>query len=76
MSTLVQIESAVAELPLDDQVSLLTWLQNRVRMSSLTRVSSKSSQPAWLEEIRQLRQKCATEKSGTPVEQLVTEIRS
>ena len=30
MSTLVQIESAVADLPERDQRSLLTWLQGRL----------------------------------------------
>ncbi|MEZ5383902.1 MAG: hypothetical protein R3F13_00150 [Prosthecobacter sp.] len=31
MSTLVQIESAVAGLPPQDQWTLLTWLQDRLR---------------------------------------------
>ena len=32
--------------------------------------------PSWLAEIRVLREQCSTGKPGTPVEQLITEIRS
>ena len=76
MSTLVQIESAVAALPPQDQWSLLTWLQSRLETGSRTNPPAKDPTPAWLEDIRQLRESCATGKPGTSVEQLVAEIRS
>ncbi len=76
MSTLVQIESAVAELPPQEQWSLLSWLQARLRSEPKVEQPSATQHPAWLEEVRQLREQCATGKPGTLVEQLVSEIRS
>jgi len=76
MSTLVQIESAVAKLPSQDQWSLLSWLQARLKAAPKVNLTATTQQPAWLEEIRQMREACATGKPGTSVEQLITEIRS
>jgi hypothetical protein len=70
---LVQIESAVAALPPQDQWSLLSWLQSRLKSAQQPKQPAK---PAWLEDIRHLRESCATGKPGTSVDQLVTEIRS
>ena len=77
MSTLVQIESAVAELPPQEQWSLLSWLQARL-LRSEPKMEQRSSdlRPVWLEEVRQLREQCSTGKPGTSVEQLISEIRS
>ena len=50
MSTLVQIESAVAGLPTQDQGSLLTWLQGRLVASN----QPQSSTPETLKIFRQL----------------------
>ena len=44
MSTLIQIESAVAGLPMQDQWSLLTWLQGRLTDSLKTEIET-SAQP-------------------------------
>jgi hypothetical protein len=76
MSTLVQIESAVAELPAQDQWSLLSWLQARLKTTAKDNQPATKQHPAWLEEVRQLREQCATGKPGISGEQLVTEIRS
>jgi hypothetical protein len=76
MSTLLQIESAVAELPPQDQWSLLSWLQARLKAAPRAHQPAQSPTPVWLEEIRRLRESCTTGKPGTPVEQLVDEIRS
>jgi hypothetical protein len=75
MSTLVQIESAVAELPAQDQWSLFSWLQERLKAVP-TAQKSTSSHPTWLEEVKQLREQCSTGKPATSVEMLITEIRS
>jgi hypothetical protein len=40
MNTLVQIESAVAELPAQDQRSLLAWLQERLTSAQGTTAST------------------------------------
>ncbi|HBJ83013.1 MAG TPA: hypothetical protein DDZ88_03890 [Verrucomicrobiales bacterium] len=76
MNTLVQIESAVAELPPQEQWSLLSWLQARLRSVPKEYQPSADQRPAWLEEVRQMREACTTGKPGTSVEQLITEIRS
>lgn len=76
MSTLVQIESAVAALPPQEQWSLLTWLQARLKSKSKMEQASAAQRPAWLEEVKQLREQCSTGKPGTAVEQLISEIRS
>jgi len=50
MKTLVQIESAVAELPSEDQWSLLTWLQGRLTSAP----APEASTPEALKVFRQL----------------------
>jgi hypothetical protein len=76
MSTLVQIESAVAALPAQDQWSLLTWLQARLKAAPKVNQPAIAQRPIWLDEIRQMRDAYSTGKPGTSVEQLITEIRS
>jgi hypothetical protein len=76
MSTLVEIEAAVAELPPQQQWSLLSWLQARLAGSPGAIQPSAGDQPQWLAEARVLRMQCSTGKPGTPVEELITEIRS
>lgn len=76
MSTLVQIESAVADLPAQDQWSLLSWLQARLKAAPTVQKPVSPERPTWLDEVRQMREACSTEKPGTSVEQLITEIRS
>jgi hypothetical protein len=57
MSTLVQIESAVAGLPTQDQLSLLTWLQTRISGASKTAADSHGSDA--LKAFRQLQAEIA-----------------
>ena len=76
MSSLVEIEAAVAELPPQQQWSLLSWLQARLAASPGAIQPSAGDQPQWLAELRVLRMQCSTGKPGTPVEELITEIRS
>jgi hypothetical protein len=76
ISTLVQIESAVTALPPQDQSSLLTWLQGRLKQAPVSALPSTSATPEWLSDVRALRERCSTGASGTPVAQLITEIRS
>ena len=54
MSTLVQIESAVADLPAQDQWSLLVWLQGRLKNAPQTK-----PEPEALRVFRQLQQELA-----------------
>lgn len=57
MSTLVQIESAVAGLPMQDQWMLLTWLQGRLTDAPKTGV--ETAMPEALKAFRQLQAEVA-----------------
>lgn len=58
MSTLVQIESAVAELPAQDQWSLLAWLQGRLGNAPQT-TPEPEPEPEALRVFRQLQAELA-----------------
>ena len=58
MSTLVQIESAVAGLPQEDQRTLLTWLQGRLSSSA------PASTPEALKVFRQLQEEVRLSPEG------------
>jgi hypothetical protein len=60
MYTLVQIESAVAELPPQDQWSLLTWLQERLTSAPVI----KASTPELLKVFRQLQEEVRLTTEG------------
>lgn len=62
MSTLVQIESAVAGLPMQDQWTLLTWLQGRLKDSPKT--ASEASTSEALKTFRQLQAEVALTEDG------------
>jgi hypothetical protein len=76
MSTLVEIEAAVAELPPQQQWSLLTWLQARLTAPPEASQPSSGDQSQWLTELLALRAQWSTGKPGTAVEELINEIRS
>jgi hypothetical protein len=56
MSTLVQIESAVADLPAQDQWSLLAWLQRRLKNAPPTKTAVE---PEALRVFRELQKELA-----------------
>ena len=60
MSTLVQIESAVAGLPPQDQWSLLNWLQDRLTAVPQTQTST----PEALMVFRQLQKEVRLTEAG------------
>lgn len=62
MSTLVQIESAVAGLPMQDQWMLLTWLQGRLTESPKT--GTENVMPEALKAFRQLQAEVALTADG------------
>lgn len=72
MSTLVQIESAVVELPPQDQWSLLTWLQGRL---TEPRPLAATDRQQWLAELAELRERNKTEVPGVPLQELLDDIR-
>ncbi len=79
MSTLVQIESAVAGLPSQDQWSLLTWLQGRLTVSANAAFMPRERTPAdmkqWLAELEELKVRTHRGKSAMPLQQLMDDIR-
>ncbi len=74
VSTLVQIESAVAGLPTHDQWSLLTWLQGRLKDAPTSAIETKPSEA--LNVFRQLQAEMAlTTESATAWKKAVADAR-
>lgn len=75
MSTLVEIESAVAKLPQQDQWSLLEWLQSRLPTKPAVVVQSMDDRKQWLAELAELRARGATGKTGLSIQEIMDDIR-
>ncbi len=59
-----------------ERTTLDTVLNRLVRRSVEKKLPTPTRDDSWLDEVRILREKCSTGKLGTPVEQLIAEIRS
>jgi hypothetical protein len=79
MSTLVQIESAVAGLPQQEQWSLLVWLQTRLtrepRGTVLPQQQSQADLEQWLANLAVLRAQTSAGRAVVPLQQLMDDIR-
>lgn len=75
MSRLIQIESDVAELPAQDQWTLLSWLQVRLTSQPNPTSPDTNKRREWLNELSELRAKTHTGTRGMPLQQLVDELR-
>jgi hypothetical protein len=75
MSTLVQIESAVAGLPPHDQWSLLSWLQARLLAAPKPPTPESNDRQTWLMELAELRAKTHTGAQGAPLQQVMDDLR-
>lgn len=75
MSTLVEIESAVAGLPSQEQWSLLTWLQRQLAAGSNAAPDPKRRQE-WLAELAELRTHTHTGKQGVPLQELMDDLHA
>jgi hypothetical protein len=75
MSKLIQIESAVAELPARDQWTLLSWLQEHLGSAQKPQTTSAQERQRWLTELAELRGKTGTDNQGVPLQQLMDELR-
>lgn len=75
MSTLIQIESAVAELPPQDQWMLLAWLQGRLSAAAKVQATKANAREEWLTELSELRANTHTGGQGIPMQQLMDELR-
>jgi hypothetical protein len=75
MSTLTEIESAVASLPPSQQRTLLTWLQSLVTASARPAGSDNARREAWLQRLAERRQRGMTGRTGTPLQQIMDDLR-
>ncbi len=75
MSTLVEIESAVANLPPQEQRSLLEWLQGHLLCNRTGPPFSSEGRKQWLAELASLRARGVRKESGTAIQQIMDEIR-
>ena len=75
MSTLVEIESAVANLPTQEQWFLLEWLQGRLRGSRSEPKRPLEDRKEWLAELAAVRARGTTGTSGSPIQEIMDEIR-
>jgi hypothetical protein len=75
MSTLPEIESAVAELPAQEQWTLLSWLQGRLNPSSSLQKALTNGRKEWLNSLSELRLRTQTGNQGIPLQHLMDELR-
>jgi len=75
MSTLREIESAVASLPAPEQRTLLAWLQSLVETRSEPAFQRQARRDAWLQKLAERRQRGVTGKAGTPLQQIMDDLR-
>jgi hypothetical protein len=71
MTTLVEIEEAVAELGHHDQRDLLQWLQDRLENAE----PSAPDTAEWLAELAELRARTGTGVPGTPIDEIIDDLR-
>ncbi len=75
MSTLVEIESAVANLPPQEQWSLLEWLQRQLAAGRNATALEPKRRQEWLAELAELRSRTHTGKPGVPLQELMDDLR-
>jgi hypothetical protein len=75
MSNLAEIESAVTALPASEQKVLLNWLQSIVGTVAPGASKTEEGRDAWLRRMETRRLRGATGKSGTPVQQMMNDLR-
>jgi hypothetical protein len=76
MTTLIQIEEAVAELAPQDQKSLLSWLQGRLEQKAHEETPLAEEHESWLNRLEQLRNSVGTGKLTTSTEDILDDLRS
>ncbi len=75
MSTLVEIETAVAGLPSQEQWSLLAWLQRQLAAGRKADVFDPKRRQDWLAELAELGNRTRTGKQGVPLQELMDDLR-
>lgn len=75
MSTLGEIESAVARLPQQEQWTLLEWLRSRLPAKRTVEEPSLEDRKQWLVELAELRGRTSTGKAGVPLQEIMDDLR-
>ncbi|MDB6004904.1 MAG: hypothetical protein JWR15_1891 [Prosthecobacter sp.] len=75
MSTLIEIESAVSSLPPTQQRTLLMWLQSLVEAGAQTALHRQTRHEAWLQKLSERRKRGVTGTTGTPLQQIMDDLR-
>lgn len=75
MSTLVEIERVVTSLPRSQQRSLLAWLQFVVATSPAQDPTPRAVREAWLQRLEERRERGRTGKTGSPLQQIMDDLR-
>lgn len=75
MSTLLEIENAVTSLPASQQQTLLAWLQSVVESRPEPIAQSRTRRDGWLRKLAERRQRGITGKAGTPLQQIMDDLR-
>jgi hypothetical protein len=75
MSTLLEIESAVTSLPPTQQRTLLVWLQSLVESKPQATPQRRTRHEVWLQKLATRRQRGVTGTSGTPLQQIMDDLR-
>ena len=75
MSTLIEIENAVASLPPSQQRSLLVWLQSVVATVPARETKPGGGHDSWLQRLVERRERGRTGKIGTPLQQIMDDLR-
>jgi hypothetical protein len=73
VSTLAEIECAVKSLPEPDKRSLLEWLQAVLETGEPA--PSKGQREEWLQRLAQRRERGLTRQSGSPLQQILDDLR-
>ncbi len=76
MSTVAEIEEAIAELPPEQWAEVRRWLDTHApKVSHPARGRTQGEMEQWLVELSELRARTQTGKVGIPLQQLMDELR-
>lgn len=73
VSTLTEIEEAVAGLPVQEQRSLLAWLAAQLESSAGRPEASDRTE--WLRELAEFRQRISTGQRGAMLQEIMDDLR-
>jgi hypothetical protein len=75
LSTLAEIEDAVTGLPIQEQRSLLAWLEMQLRSAGDGPSQADSDRVLWLRELTELRRQMTTGRRGAELQEILDDLR-